>query len=97
MAKKPEAPFDESPEMTKADFAAAKRMRDVMPEVVEAMKRGRGRPKLPRPKIRVSLRLDPEVVAAYRATGKGWQKRINETLARAVSGGRSRRRRTKPT
>ena len=73
--------------MTGAHFAAAKRMRDVMPEVVEAFKRSRGRPKVELPKARVSLRLDPEVVAAYRATGKGWQKRINDILARAVSRG----------
>jgi uncharacterized protein (DUF4415 family) len=69
-------------------------MRDVMPEVVEAMKRGRGRPKLPQTKARVSLRLDPEIIAVYRATGKGWQKRINDTLMRAVSRENSRRRRS---
>lgn len=84
MAKK-STPDDDIPEMTDAHFAAAKRMRDVMPEVVEAFKRGRGRPRVETPKSRISLRLDPEVVAAYRALGKGWQKRINDTLARAVS------------
>jgi uncharacterized protein (DUF4415 family) len=74
--------FDDSPELTAADFARAKRMRDVMPDVVEAMKRGR--PKLAHPKERVSLRLDPKIVAAYRATGEGWQSRINAVLARAL-------------
>jgi len=75
---------DESPELTAADFARAKRMRDVMPDVVEAMKRGRGRPKLAQPKERVSLRLDSKIIAAYRATGDGWQSRINAVLARAL-------------
>lgn len=28
----------------------------------------------------VSLRLDPDVIAKYRATGPGWQARINEIL-----------------
>lgn len=85
MARQKAGPDHDIPEMTDAHFAAAKRMRDAMPEVVDAFKRGRGRPRVERPKTRVSLRLDPDVVAAYRATGKGWQKRINDTLARAVS------------
>jgi len=70
------------PEMTGADFKRARPMREVMPEVVEAFKRGPGRPKSAAPKQRVSLRLDPKVLAAYRSTGPGWQKRIAETLAR---------------
>jgi uncharacterized protein (DUF4415 family) len=48
------------------------------------MKRGRGRPKSETPKERVSLRLDPNVVAGYKATGDGWQSRINDVLARAL-------------
>lgn len=80
---------DDIPEMTKADFARATRLRDAMPEVIEAMKGGRGRPKLANAKERVSLRLDPDVVAAYKATGEGWQTRINDTLARAISRRRS--------
>jgi uncharacterized protein (DUF4415 family) len=44
----------------------------------------RGRPKSSAPKARVSLRLDEDVVAAYKATGAGWQSRINDTLAHAI-------------
>lgn len=73
---------DDIPEMTAADFRRARSMRDAMPGVVEAFKRGPGRPKLPAPKERVSLRLDPKVLRAYKATGAGWQKRIADTLAR---------------
>jgi uncharacterized protein (DUF4415 family) len=40
----------------------------------------RGRPKSDAPKKLVSLRLDPDVVERFRATGPGWQSRINETL-----------------
>jgi len=43
----------------------------------------RGRPPLPQPKQAVSLRLDADVVAAYRKTGEGWQTRINEDLRKA--------------
>lgn len=77
-------PDDDIPEMTDADFAAAKSLRVTMPDVVEVMKRGRGRPKVQNPKQRVSLRLDPKVIAAYKATGEGWQSRINDVLARAL-------------
>ncbi len=56
--------------MTAAEFARTKALRIAMPEVVEAMMRGR--PKAAHPKQRVSLRLDPRVIAARKATGTGW-------------------------
>lgn len=44
----------------------------------------RGRPPLgAQPKTSITLRLDAEVIAAYRATGAGWQSRINADLRRA--------------
>jgi uncharacterized protein (DUF4415 family) len=43
-------------------------------------RRLRGRPRAEMPKHLVSLRLDPDVVARFRATGPGWQSRINEVL-----------------
>ena len=43
----------------------------------------RGRPPLPNPKQAVKLRLDADVVAAYRRTGRGWQTRINTDLRKA--------------
>lgn len=33
-------------------------------------------------KLRLTLLVDPDVLAAFRATGPGWQARINETLRR---------------
>jgi uncharacterized protein (DUF4415 family) len=36
----------------------------------------------------VSLRLSANVLAHYKATGPGWQTRIDETLKRAVGRGR---------
>lgn len=32
----------------------------------------------------ITLRLDPAVIEKFRATGKGWQARINEALKKAV-------------
>jgi len=37
------------------------------------------------PKVLLSLRVDAHVLAAYRRSGKGWQTRMNEVLAAAVS------------
>ena len=31
----------------------------------------------------ISIRLDPDVIAKFKATGPGWQGRINEALRRA--------------
>jgi uncharacterized protein (DUF4415 family) len=49
-------------------------------DVADLTRRLRGRPRLQEPKRLVSLRLDPDVVASFRATGPGWQSRINEVL-----------------
>ena len=45
----------------------------------------RGRPRTPRPKVLVSLRLSPEVLEHFRASGAGWQTRINDILRAVVS------------
>lgn len=39
-----------------------------------------GRPPKENRKLSVHLRLDPDVLEAFRATGTGWQSRINEVL-----------------
>ena len=43
-----------------------------------------GRPPVENPKKQVTLRLDPEIVEKFRATGKGWQSRINAELRKAL-------------
>ena len=37
------------------------------------------------PKVLLSLRIDAQVLAAYRRSGKGWQTRMNDVLAAAVT------------
>lgn len=44
----------------------------------------RGRPKSASAKEAVSLRLDPDVLAHFRAAGPGWQSRINAALRKAA-------------
>ena len=43
-----------------------------------------GRPRVAAPKKSVHLRLSPDVLDHFRATGRGWQTRIDETLRKAA-------------
>ena len=44
----------------------------------------RGRPPLRDPKQSISLRLDRDVIASFRRSGRGWQSRINAALRKAA-------------
>lgn len=44
----------------------------------------RGRPPLEAPKQPIKLRLDQDVIEGYRATGRGWQSRMNQALRDAL-------------
>jgi len=67
------AEYEEIPELTDEFFDRAEFR--VGGRVVR-----RGRPPLDAPKQLVSLRLDQEVIDRFRATGRGWQSRINAVL-----------------
>jgi len=69
--------------------------KDEAPEITESwideadLRRGqrlvrRGRPKLANPKQLLSLRLPPEVIATWKATGPGWQTRMAEVLEKST-------------
>ena len=79
-------PDDETPEWTKADFARARPASEVLPQFIgqaaaDALtRRGRGRPTKPDRKVNQTLRLDPDVLDAYRQAGPGWQTQMNEVL-----------------
>ena len=76
---------DDNPEWTNADFASAKPAAEVLPAQFVAAYRKRGRPAgttKPDAKQQITLRLDRETIARFRATGPGWQARINEALKR---------------
>lgn len=49
-------------------------------EITSLKNAKRGRPKLGDPKKSVTLRLDSDVVDAFKSEGKGWQTRINAVL-----------------
>jgi len=48
----------------------------------------RGRPKLDNPKKRIAIRVDADVLDAFRHSCAGWQTRINAVLREAVASGR---------
>ena len=75
--------FDENPEWTEEDFARARPASEVHPpHVVAALVRKRG-PQTAPVKQQVTLRLDDDILAKFRATGRGWQSRINAALREA--------------
>ena len=44
-----------------------------------------GRPLQAVTKAPIKLRLDPDIIAAFKAGGRGWQTRITDTLRKAIS------------
>lgn len=48
-------------------------------QTLEQLRRTRGKNRLPT-KQQVAIRLDPDVLAAFREGGSGWQTRINAAL-----------------
>jgi uncharacterized protein (DUF4415 family) len=73
----------DNPALTKADFARAKPFTEAFPDLAASIRKGRGPNKAPTKKL-VSLRLSPEVIEHFKATGDGWQSRIDETLRKVV-------------
>ena len=71
-------------ELTQKDFARAKRAVEVFPELVEIRKKARGRLKSDQTKQSITIRLSPEVTQYFRATGKGWQTKVDEALLEYV-------------
>ena len=73
----PELADDENTEWTDEMFKQSVRL-DALPASLQT--KLRGRPKAIVTKEAVKLRLDADVLAALRASGDGWQTRINDTL-----------------
>jgi uncharacterized protein (DUF4415 family) len=84
----------DSPPLTDEMLARMLPAREVVPGIVAAAKR-RGRPPLEHPKQAVKLRLDADVLSAFRKSGSGWQTRINDTLRAAVAKRKVKRARPK--
>lgn len=98
----PELIDDENPELTDEWFARARPAAEVLREqfgaeaAAQLLKPKRGRPPKAAPKRATNIRLSPEVLEYFRATGPGWQTRVDEVLkshaARAAKRSPARRR-----
>jgi uncharacterized protein (DUF4415 family) len=79
-------PDEDSPELTDEDFARMRPASAVLPEIFGAelaaeMHKPKGsRPRKDNPKVFVGIRLDTEIVDSFKATGRGWQTRMNDAL-----------------
>jgi uncharacterized protein (DUF4415 family) len=78
-------PDKDNPEWTAAEIKTARPALDVVSEVFgkhasAEIRRGRGRPPKEDRKVNQTLRIDVDVLEAYRKEGKGWQTLINKVL-----------------
>lgn len=82
----PERLDDDAPELGAEWFAKARPAIDVLEGMFgktaakEMLKPKRGRPVLAHPKEHVNIRLDADVLGAFKETGAGWQTRMNNAL-----------------
>lgn len=70
----------EASEATDDQLAQARPFSEAFPALADAMRRNMGG----RPKVAVSLRLDQDVVARFKASRPGWQTRMNRALREAA-------------
>ncbi|MFN3932627.1 MAG: BrnA antitoxin family protein [Brevundimonas sp.] len=76
---------DENPILDAAFFAEARPAGEVLSaDAIAAFRAKGGRPKADQVKTPVSIRLDPDLLLALKATGPGWQSRVNGLLRDAV-------------
>jgi uncharacterized protein (DUF4415 family) len=78
-------------ELTAEDMRLFKPIAEVDPGMVEAMKAFRrklGRPRAEAPKVHIGFRLASDVVASIKASGRGYNARVEQALREAGFGGK---------
>ena len=76
-------------ELTAEDFNGMRPLSEIDPGLVEAVaeyRRKRGRPKSLAPKIYIGLRMAPDVVESVKASGPGYNTRVEQALRKAGFG-----------
>jgi|SRR5271154_5377762 len=74
------------PEATDAEFATARPFKDVFPDLYREWKK-MGRPPVATPKVHIGFRLAADLVEAIRATGRGYNARVEKVLRNALAKG----------
>jgi uncharacterized protein (DUF4415 family) len=78
-------------ELTAEDMKLFRPIAEVDPGMVEAMKATRnkgGRRKVETPKVHFGVRMDPAVAHGIKATGKGYNARVESVLREALAAGK---------
>jgi uncharacterized protein (DUF4415 family) len=75
----------DAPEATDEQIARAKPFAEAFPDLAESIKRSRGRPRIDSPKEAVTLRIDPNTIARFKARGEDWRAKMAEILDKAAS------------
>ena len=82
-------------ELTREDFRGMRPIREVDPGMLEAIEEWRkklGRPKAETPKVHIGFRLSADVVASIKASGRGYNARVDAALRKAFLGAPRKRR-----
>ena len=80
----------DNPTWTAVDMAKTRPSSEVLnqlfsPERAQSLLQPRGRPKPYVTKVRMGIRLSPEVIAHFKASGYGWQTRIDAALRQFIA------------
>jgi len=95
MVRKPNAGLidDDAPELTDAELAEMRPAREVLPPDFYAMltkrRPGQRGPGKKPAKVAMTIRVDADTLAAWEASGTGWQRRVNDVLRKAVKARRN--------
>ena len=83
----PERITPDNPEWTRERIRRARPAAELFPDLVAYSKkrhRGQRGPQKKPVKVALKLRIDPDVIDAYKSGGPGWQTRMNEVLRRGI-------------
>lgn len=81
--------YNDAPELTAAELAEMHLVDEALVDYNFRPARSAARPWISRPpakirKVPITIRLDADIVAAFKATGVGWQSRMNAALREAA-------------
>jgi uncharacterized protein (DUF4415 family) len=71
-------------EATDEELAQARPFGEAFPDLMESIRRSRGRPAKADAKLAVTLRLDPDTVERFKRQGPDWRARMGAALKRAA-------------
>lgn len=74
----------DNPPLTDEEIKNLRPAKEVLPpaffDELDKARKARGRPPMANPKKPVTIRLNPETIEKFKATGPGWQSRISDIL-----------------